>query len=871
MPGISDRVGGAVAETEPVRLPHIPGYEILGQLGQGGMGVVYKAYQLSLKRTVALKMLLGGPHVHPTLLARFRAEAEAVARLQHPHIVHIYEIGEAEGQPYFALEYVEGGSLAQRLRGMSQPPHQAAQWLQTLAQAVHFAHERGIIHRDLKPANILLQNVITAEHAEERKGKETAGLPLRSSASSAVRKDFIPKITDFGLAKQLSGSADKTRTGEVFGTPSYMSPEQAGGVTKKVGPAVDVYALGAILYELLTGRPPFLNESPFETVRQVLTEEPLRPRRLQPKVPADLETICLQCLHKEPRKRYATAAALADDLNRFLTGEPIRARPAGAVERLLKWAKRRPALAALVAVSAAALLLLLAGIIRLQMEVREKDRQRQQAEKNHQQAEENLEMAGAAVEHFLETSEQRLTILPNAREVRRDLLEEARAFYEKFLRQEGENPYLRQLRGSSFRRLGIVSHNLGQLERGEKELHEAIALFEKLTAENPPEPKYRQELARARNSLGNLLEVAKRHGEAEEAYHQSQKLYEALLHEYPEDSTFEHELAKVCNNLGILLKGLHRFREAGDVYQRAWALHADLHRRFPAEAQYQRDLAGCLNNLAAFHKARGELDQAEKVFRQAMALWASLPAPYANWPQYRYELAQTALNLGSILKLQRRLRDAEEAYNRALSVLRGLRESFPSVAEYRLELAELQRHRCFTLFPERAPQAERALQESCELFEKLAVDYPDSPSYRYEWSVSLNHLGLLLDQISKRVEAESAWRQAVEIARRLVQQFPKVSPYRCQLGRVLDGLGCHLRDHHEKLDEALHDFQEAIDQQRTALQSDPANPEYRRELGFHYQDLAELYQLLGRHTEATATQELLRALDQKASPPQGMP
>ena len=221
--------------------------------------------------------------------------------------------------------------------------------------------------------------------------------------------------------------------------------------------------------------------------------------------------------------------------------------------------------------------------------------------------------------------------------------------------------------------------------------------------------------------------------------------------------------------------------------------------------------------------------------------------------------------------MQGQLRAAEEAYSRALSLVRGLRESFPSVAAYRSELAELQRYRGFTLFPERAQEAERALRESCEIYEKLAADYPDSPSYRYEWSVSLNHLGILLDQVGNRADGEVTWRRAVETARQFVQQFPSVPPYRCQLGRVLDGLGCHLRNRHEKLEEALHAFQEAIQQQRTALQSDPANAEYRRELGFHYQDLAQLYQLLGKRTEAAATEDLLRALDKKASPPQGTP
>jgi serine/threonine protein kinase len=319
--------------------PVVPGYEILGELGRGGMGVVYKARQLGVNRVVALKMILSGAHAGEQELTRFRAEAEAVGRLQHPNIVQIYEIGEQEGRPYFSLEFVDGGSLDTHLAGTPLPARPAAQLLETLARAIHFAHERGILHRDLKPANILLQNDERGTLSQERKTEDSSFIIHHSSFR-------VPKITDFGLAKQLDVQSQQTRTGAILGTPSYVAPEQAAG-KKDVGRAADIYALGAILYEMLTGGPPFRGESPLDTVLLVLSQEPVPPTRLQPKVPRDLETICLKCLHKDPRKRYATANDLGEDLQRFLDGEPIRARPAGPAERIWHWCRRNPVPASL--------------------------------------------------------------------------------------------------------------------------------------------------------------------------------------------------------------------------------------------------------------------------------------------------------------------------------------------------------------------------------------------------------------------------------------------------------------------------------------------------------------------------------------------
>jgi serine/threonine protein kinase len=283
-------------DARPAALPLIDGYEIGELLGRGGMGLVFRARQTALGRQVALKIIVSGAHAGAEERARFRREAHAVARLDHPGIVQIYEVGEQAGCPYLALEFAGGGNLAQQLDGTPMPPRRAAQLLLDLARAVQHAHEQGIVHRDLKPANVLLT--------------ETG----------------VAKVADFGLAKLLDVEQGLTHTGAVLGSPSYMAPEQAAGKVRAIGPATDVYALGAILYELLTGRPPFLGASFLETLDQVRTHDPAPPQTLQPKVSDDLAAICLKCLEKDPARRYPSAAALAHDLDRFLRGEAISAR-----------------------------------------------------------------------------------------------------------------------------------------------------------------------------------------------------------------------------------------------------------------------------------------------------------------------------------------------------------------------------------------------------------------------------------------------------------------------------------------------------------------------------------------------------------------
>jgi serine/threonine-protein kinase len=335
-PGPDSALGRPI-ESETT-LPRIPGYDVQAVLGRGGMGVVFKARHLRLNRFVALKVLITGAYASPEERTRFQREAEAVASLRHPGIVQIHDVGDHDGWPYFTMELLDGGNLAQALAGKPQPARKAARMVTTLAEAIHAAHQGGIVHRDLKPSNVLLA------------------------------PDGNLKIADFGVARHVNEEAALTLSGARIGTPSYMAPEQVVGKSGKIGPAVDIYALGTVLYELLTGRPPFRADSVTETQRQVVSDDPVRPARLNPKVPRDLETICLKCLEKNPERRYATAAALADDLKRFQNNEPIAARRAGLFERIVKWARRHPARAATLATSLLLALVIIGGSVRLAVE-----------------------------------------------------------------------------------------------------------------------------------------------------------------------------------------------------------------------------------------------------------------------------------------------------------------------------------------------------------------------------------------------------------------------------------------------------------------------------------------------------------------------
>jgi hypothetical protein len=485
--GTSGASGDNTSAVRASDIEEIPGYELLGILGKGGMGIVYRARQLSLKRQVAIKMILTGRRARVQERDRFQREAEAVARVQHPNIVQIYEIGEQNGLPYFSMEFVNAGSLAQFMDGIPQSPAAAAEFILILARAMHYAHKRGVVHRDLKPGNILLQ-LDESQLLKNGQNPDTAVLRALSS--------YVPKISDFGLALHAGGEEGPARVGALIGTPSYMAPEQARGIGE-VGSSADVYALGAILYEMLTGHPPFQGTSPEETALQVITQEPVAPTRLQPKIPPDLETICLACLQKKPSDRYANADELAEDLRRFQDHEPIRAHPARWSARMRKWARHHALpVAAMLVLSLLALMLALDWLQMttiLRHDLNPARLGRDLAETELHRTEDVLEAMTALA--------RRRAPGEGAAKVERDILEVARRFYEQRLNAPEALQAQPLLLAQAHLRLAQLCDELNDRAAAQRSYARAVNLFRRLCETNPGSAEYRELLQTAQRGL----------------------------------------------------------------------------------------------------------------------------------------------------------------------------------------------------------------------------------------------------------------------------------------------------------------------------------------------------------------------------------
>jgi tetratricopeptide (TPR) repeat protein len=577
------------------RIGYFGDYELLGEIARGGMGIVYRARQRSLRRVVALKMIRAVHTTSPADLRRFHTEAEMIAALDHPHIVPIHEIGEFQEQHYFTMKLIDGGNLTQRLDDVGLPhldrttgkdPQgrrwradeiaerqvQIARLMIPVVQAVHYAHQRGLLHRDLKPANILL---------------DTQGRP---------------HITDFGLAKHVQDDPGLTQSGAIVGTPSYMAPEQACGRREALTTAADVYSLGAILYELLTGRPPFRAETPLATLRQASEREPIRPGSLNPCVNTDLETICLKCLEKEPGRRYASAQALAEDLQRFVDQEPIHARRRGLARRLGRWPGRHRR--ALVLAAAVGLLLGFLMILHL-LRVIERQRRAEIAaildveemrrfdaeQLRHEEkarADANFQRARQAVDEMLAAlAENTLAQTPQAQAARQKLLENAATFYRTLAREKANDPALLQRIGQAQLQLGELQRQLGRTEDAQASLQAALALFQILVQESPQNPAYRADLARTQECLGNVLLDSGRAPEAEAKYRQALALWEKLATASPRTPAYRVGQAAAYQDLSRLLQAAGRLPEAEAMLRKAMALQQGMLRDKAAPAQQQ--------------------------------------------------------------------------------------------------------------------------------------------------------------------------------------------------------------------------------------------------------------------------------------------
>lgn len=625
--------------------PKVPGYEILGLLGRGGMGIVYKARHVSLSRLVALKFLLLGSD--EASRSRFQTEAQATARLQHPNIVQVFEVGTVTQGHYLALEFVDGGSLAHHLHGEPQPFEKATRWSQTLALATAHAHREGVVHRDLKPANILLSGI--------ENGPSTADLPLA-----------VPKIADFGLAKWVGSEAGQTVSGAILGTPSYMAPEQALGQGHVAGPSADIYALGAILYEMLTGKPPFRGSTLLETLDQVRTQEPVRPGRLRPNLPRDLETICLKCLQKKPAQRYRTAEALAEDLRRFQNGEPILARPIGAAARTWRWCRRNPIVASL---SAVLLLVVLGGLLAVTYLWLDAETERKAALANLDEAdrqrklyEESFRSARAAVDEFVRASEGELFNKPGLEDARRKMFEIAVTYHQAFIRLRGDDPSLQGELAHYYEHMGNLL-GAGQ-EQEALALHEkALAIREQLSHARPQDVELQADVASSYHNIGGKTADPR---EAIDYYQKSVSILERLSQDDPSVSKFQANLAKAYSGIGNVHHKNRRPIEATSNYELSIRLQESLTAREPENNEFRLDLATSLNNLGILQGETNKFADAHASFARTEKLYASLAKAQPDNHVFQNGRAMALRGMGMALSKQERREEAIATFQEAI-------------------------------------------------------------------------------------------------------------------------------------------------------------------------------------------------------------
>ena len=869
--------------------PRIPGYEILSRLAGGGQGVVYKACHVALARVVALKVLHSGRTASPDELTRFRIEAEAIARLQHPHIVQIFDIGEHDGLTYLSLEFVEGGSLHEHLHkhgtathknpaprdeqsdkpssAAPQPaalsaaqsthkpltPRDAARLIETLARAVHSAHLRGILHRDLKPANVLMT---------------TAG---------------VPKITDFGLAKLFEDQADalsslagarisdtlrarfsSTRSeGHSYsqvGTIHYMAPEQVWGTSqaRDIGPAADIYALGVMLYETLCGTVPLRGNSDRETLELVWSKPAPSPRENRPDVPADLEAICLVCLRKNPERRYASAEALADDLRRFVEDKPVEARRIGPLERLAKWSRRRPTVAALVAVAllGATLTLGVAGAYHLRLAAAHR-----RVEENFRQAQINLRSAQDAIDTLLTRSAaDRLGPLAASEPVRRELLAAALGFCRQLAAEHPDDADVARQAGRAQRQVGDIDQLLGNF--GDARVA-YLAGIKQLGAADRQQPATTQELAAAYNSLGLLEEYEGHTAAAEAAYRQSLDLWKSLLKANPQDLVARRGAATSCGNLGLSLVAAGKLSAAGHCADEAHALRTAIAREVPQDAEALADQAAATTNLASALELSGQAAAAERHFGEAAGLLDRLPADRQLHPAVRMARLATENNRAVTLNGLKRYVEAEAAARRAVAAGQALVDSHPDVARYSQALADAQITLAVSLIAlDRRGEAEPVLTAARDRYQKLLSSSADPIVQR----LSLAEILALYAAVQVRLDRFTSAREtqhALEESLAECESFLESNNARPDLGSrlaVVYDAQAQLLMERKQPAQAKAYLDEAVRYQEQACRATPESARYRGRLQQHLSALARTLMALGEPAAAGEVAERMAKL-----------
>lgn len=784
-----------------LRIPLLPeaplDFELLHELGRGAMAVVYKARQISLNRVIALKMLATARGASVDLLGRLRQEAQAVAQLHHPNVVQIFEVGYVHEQPYLVLEYVSGGTLQRWLDGRPIASTRAARLIETLARAAHYAHRRGIVHRDLKPANILLAPLDAADTRDGVELPDESALAFASTSGAEI-DDFCPKISDFGLAKATQSESDLTVTGQVLGTPSYMSPEQAAGKGELISSLSDIYSLGALLYQLLTGRPPFIGSSMLDVLDQVRGQDPVPPRRIQPTVSKDLETICLRCLEKSPERRYESAEHLADDLRRYLDHVPIHARPTRPWERAWKWMYRRPLVASLMAACALLLAAGVAGVTLQTLRVHQLAQQaqderdharrlhreavaqmqlaiaaREDAETNAQlaarRAEEsrrNFQRAFAAVDGIRQLGSQNFR-RPDRTDVGRELLDFTLQYYEGFVQDQFENPEVQEAAQQAFLNAGDIASALGDRKQAAISFQRAIDLGMQRAAESPQDANIVGVLANSWRRLGNARRRLYQYTEAENAYQSAIDCYRQACGLTDDNERYRVLSANSRLNLALTFRLRRQFSKATEQYSRA---EEELTEVLSGSADVRNiaELATCLDDHGRLLWQHGMPERAaqklEKACDQRQRIFAVTPAD----PQTRQLYARSHISLALLCRARQEWEAGEVHCQQALELLQRLAEEFPTRLDMRQEFpSSLTQAALLAVDSGNSQLAEQRFRDTWKLLEEMVEQFPEDLA-------TVRSLGMCEYTLGEFYWEQGRWQEAHELFARARATFGRM-------------------------------------------------------------------------------------------------
>jgi serine/threonine protein kinase/Flp pilus assembly protein TadD len=803
-------------------------YTLVEKIGEGGMGEVWVAKQTEpVKRKAALKVIKAGMDSR-AVLQRFEQERQALAHMDHPNIAKVLDGGlTPDRRPFFVMELVNGLPLTRFCDEARLAIRERLELFTAICQAVQHAHQKGIVHRDLKPANILV---------------------------TLIDAKPVPKVIDFGVAKATAGKLTdeslSTQFGAVVGTLEYMSPEQAGYAGADIDTRSDIYSLGVILYELLTGLRPLdakrLQKAAFtEMLRVIKEEEPskpstrlstdeaapslaalrqIEPRKLAALLRGELDWVVMKCLEKQRDRRYETANGLARDLQRYLADEPVEARPPSAGYRLRKFLRRNkgPVLAA-----GLVLLALVGGVIgttlgmvhaeqrRVEAEqAREREaEQREKAEKARDRTRQALDAMTSSVTGDSLTTQQAIS------DEQKKFLTEVLSYYQEFAGDKADDEQSRARTAEAANRVGAIEHGLGREAESAAACAQALAILEKLAIDFPAVPLYRQHLARSHNNLGSLLAGLGKRPEAEQQYQQALAILEKLATDFPAVPLYRQHLARSHTDLGFQLQHLGKWAQAEQHYRQALVLQERLVADFPAVPEYRQELALSHDNLASLLDNLGKRPEGGQEHRQALAHREKLAADFPVVPQYRFGLALSHIGLG----------------------------------EYLSVLGE-------------GPEAEQQYRQALPLLEKLAAEFPAVPRYRQGLAVSHNNLGNLLAGLGKRPEAEQQFRQALAIRQKLADDFPAVPRYRYELGASYCDLGNVIRES-GRASESLVWYEKAIRTLTAVYEQDRQLLPARQFLRSSHWGRATAYDRL--HQYAEAVKDWDRAFE--LSPPQEQP